>query len=284
VIGYLAIITASVIWSITPALVSRFSRYIKPFIFTALRAVIATLTLVPIAFLNNFSYVPLQSYALVLIIVSGLLGPGIGDACYTKAIQRVGGSLAVVLSYIYIFIAQFMAVAFLGEFMSISLIIGSVLAFVGIVVAVSSNNFGRVDIQGIIYSLIAALSWSSAAVMVRLVLNYADTFTVTLYRLAVTAVILSPIAIFLEGIPGKRVIKQLIFVATVTGILGFSLGVYLFVYSISTVGVSATAMATALTPVLSQITTKLLAGERPTKENVVGASLISIGITISAML
>jgi DME family drug/metabolite transporter len=213
-----------------------------------------------------------------------LLGPGIGDACYTKAIQRVGGSLAVVLSYIYIFIAQFMAVAFLGEFMSISLIIGSVLAFVGIVVAVSSNNFGRVDIQGIIYSLIAALSWSSAAVMVRLVLDYADTFTVTLYRLAVTAVILSPIAIFLEGIPGKRVIKQLILVATVTGILGFSLGVYLFVYSISTVGVSATAMATALTPVLSQITTKLLAGERPTKENVVGASLISIGITISAML
>ncbi|MEM3904864.1 MAG: EamA family transporter, partial [Sulfolobales archaeon] len=72
--------------------------------------------------------------------------------------------------------------------------------------------------------------------------------------------------------------------ATVTGILGFSLGVYLFVYSISTVGVSATAMATALTPVLSQITTKLLAGERPTKENVVGASLISIGITISAIL
>ena len=283
-IGYLAIITASVIWSITPALVSRFSQYIKPFIFTALRAVIATLTLVPIAFLNNFSYVPLQAYVLVLIIVSGLLGPGIGDACYTKAIQRVGGSLAVVLSYIYIFIAQFMAVAFLGEFMSISLIIGSVLAFVGIVVAVSSNNFGRVDIQGIIYSLIAALSWSSAAVMVRLVLNYADTFTVTLYRLAVTAVVLSPIAIFLEGIPGKMIIKQLVLVATVTGILGFSLGVYLFVYSISTVGVSATAMATALTPVLSQITTKLLAGERPTKENVVGASLISIGITISAML
>jgi DME family drug/metabolite transporter len=284
VIGYLAIITASVIWSITPALVSRFSQYIKPFIFTALRAVVATLTLAPIAFLNNFNYVPLQSYVLVLIIASGLLGPGIGDACYTKAIQRVGGSLAVVLSYIYIFIAQFMAVAFLGEFMSISLIIGSILAFIGIVVAVSSNNFGRVDIQGIIYSLIAALSWSSAAVMVRLVLDYVDTFTVTLYRLAVTAVILSPIAILVEGIPGKRVVKQLILVATVTGILGFSLGVYLFVYSISTVGVSATAMATALTPVLSQIITKLLAGERPTKENVVGASLISIGITISAIL
>lgn len=283
-IGYLAIITASVIWSITPALVSRFSQYIKPFIFTALRAVVATLTLAPIAFLNNFNYVPLQSYILVLIIASGLLGPGIGDACYTKAIQRVGGSLAVVLSYIYIFIAQFMAVAFLGEFMSISLIIGSILAFIGIVVAVSSNNFGRVDIQGIIYSLIAALSWSSAAVMVRLVLDYVDTFTVTLYRLAVTAVILSPIAILVEGIPGKRVVKQLILVATVTGILGFSLGVYLFVYSISTVGVSATAMATALTPVLSQIITKLLAGERPTKENVVGASLISIGITISAIL
>jgi len=284
VIGYVAIVTASVIWSITPALVSRFSQYIKPFMFTALRTIIATLTLVPIAFLNNFNYIPLSSYALILIVVSGLLGPGIGDACYTKAIQRIGGSLSVVISYVYIFIAQFMAVVFLGEFMSISLVIGSVLAFVGIVVAVSSSNFGRVDIQGTIYSLIAALSWSSASVMVKLVLNYLDTFTVTLYRLAVTAVILSPIAIFLEGIPGRRVIKQLIPIALITGILGFSLGVYLFVYSISTVGVSATAMATALTPVLSQITTKLLARERPTKENVVGASLISIGITISAML
>jgi len=284
VIGYVAVVTASVIWSITPALVSRFSQYIKPFMFTALRTIIATLTLVPIAFLNNFNYIPLSSYALILIVVSGLLGPGIGDACFTKAIQRIGGSLAVVISYVYIFIAQFMAVIFLGEFISISLVIGSILAFVGIVVAVSSSNFGRVDIRGTIYSLIAALSWSSASVMVKLVLDYVDTFTVTLYRLAVTAVILSPIAIFLEGIPDRRVIKQLILIALITGILGFSLGVYLFVYSISTVGVSATAMATALTPVLSQITTKLLARERPTKENVVGALLISIGITTSAIL
>lgn len=283
-IGYVAVVTASVIWSITPALVSRFSQYIKPFMFTALRTIIATLTLVPIAFLNNFNYIPLSSYALILIVVSGLLGPGIGDACFTKAIQRIGGSLAVVISYVYIFIAQFMAVIFLGEFISISLVIGSILAFVGIVVAVSSSNFGRVDIRGTIYSLIAALSWSSASVMVKLVLDYVDTFTVTLYRLAVTAVILSPIAIFLEGIPDRRVIKQLILIALITGILGFSLGVYLFVYSISTVGVSATAMATALTPVLSQITTKLLARERPTKENVVGALLISIGITTSAIL
>jgi DME family drug/metabolite transporter len=58
-------------------------------------------------------------------MLSAILGPGIGYASYTRAIQILGGSLAVVVSYTYIFVSQLIAIMFLGEPLRFSVIAGA---------------------------------------------------------------------------------------------------------------------------------------------------------------
>lgn len=280
--GYVAIMVASIIWSLVPALISRIKEFVRPFIFTSLRATFATIALLPMLVLSGVRMSLLDLPVLSLAVVSGILGPGLGDAFYAKAIQSMGASLAVILSYTYIFIAQFMSVLILGESLRTTLIFGSLLAFTGVVVALSSNNsVGKLNVRGVLSSFIAALSWSSGAVIIKLTLDYVDILTLTIYRLASTALVFTALGYVLERSLGKEAVVPVVTISAITGVLGFGIGAYLFAYSISSLGVSATAMATALTPVLSQVTTKLLSRERPTLKNFAGALLTSCGIVIS---
>lgn len=282
-IGYIAIAIASAIWSLNPALISRFKKYVKPIIFTAMRAVMAELFLFPMVFLNRIELPYSQPIVIAIIAISAILGPGIGDAAYTKAIQIIGGSLAVVISYTYMFIAQIIAAMLFNEKITTFLVIGTVIAFMGVVIATLENSRGSFKWIGITYALITSISWGLASSMLKIALIYSDVFTLTITRIALIALFFLPIGLIFEGKPEKSSLKPLIFLATITGILGWGIGMYLFIYSINSIGVSATTQATALTPVLSQITTKLFARERPSKTNIIGALMISIGIAISAI-
>jgi drug/metabolite transporter (DMT)-like permease len=69
----------------------------------------------------------------------------------------------------------------------------------------------------------------------------------------------------------------------ITGVLSWGVGMVLFTYSIYLLGVSATVVATALAPVLSQLTTRLVAREPYSRRVVAGALLVSLGIVIHAL-
>ncbi|MEM0453949.1 MAG: DMT family transporter [Sulfolobales archaeon] len=282
--GYFGIILASIIWSLVPALISRVKEFVRPFTFTSFRAVFATLVLLPMFLLSNNQRGGLDLYVLFLVVVSGLLGPGLGDTYYAKAIQSMGASLAVILSYTYIFIAQLMSSMILGESLDISLVSGTLLAFMGIIIALSSHDFlNKLNIRGVLYSFIAALSWSSGAVVIKLTLNYVELLTLTIYRLVSCSLVFITLGLILERPLDREVIRRTVVVSAITGILGFGVGAYLFAFSINSLGVSATAMATALTPTLSQVTVKLFSKEKPTSKAIVGALLTSFGIMVSTI-
>jgi len=113
---------------------------------------------------------------------------------------------------------------------------------------------------------------------------YADTLTLTVMRLGFIAIFFIPAGLIVEGGSGKADSRPLIKASLITGVLGWSIGMLLFIYSINRIGVSATAVATALTPVLSQLTVKLLSREKPTLKTLAGALLISSGIAVSILL
>lgn len=269
-------------WSLNPAIVSRFRAFIRPITYTALRAILAVLSLVPMALLNGVEIQSGSLYPVAVILLSAILGPGLGDAFYTRSIQLIGGSIAVLLSYTYIFVAQIVAAITVGEPLKHTTIAGSALAFLGIAVAVlRSGEKAKLSSRGLAYAVAAALLWGIATVTIKTALLYADTLSLTFIRLLVIAVLFLPVGCALEGLPPKKHLHPLLIASSLTGVLGWGVGMYLFVYSIYAIGVSATAIATALTPALSQISTKLIAGERPGVRQAVGAFLISVGIALS---
>jgi len=282
-VDYLAPIVASLMWSLNPAVISKYREHIKPVLFTGFRALTALASLIPFALINSHGFPGFTEAGLAVILASALLGPGIGDASYTKAIQLLGGSLAVIISYTYIFVSQFIAAVFLNEPLRLPVVAGSLTAFLGIVLASSNGNGGRFNVKGVAYSVVASISWGLATSMIKVALLYADTLTLTVMRLGFIAVFFIPAGLIVEGGPGKGDSKPLIKASLITGVLGWSIGMLLFIYSINKLGVSATAVATALTPVLSQLTVKLLSREKPTLRTVGGALLISSGIIISLL-
>jgi drug/metabolite transporter (DMT)-like permease len=73
------VITA-VLWSFNPAVISRYAKNAPPSFFTSIRGLLAALFIGLIIFTNGgFSYGNLPPAVLVLIVVSGILGPGLGD-------------------------------------------------------------------------------------------------------------------------------------------------------------------------------------------------------------
>ena len=281
-LGYVAIVLASVAWSLNPAVISRFREHIRPITFTALRALAALALLCPLA-VRHLELRDSSPYAIAVIVLSAVVGPGVGDALYTKSIQLLGGSIAVVLGYTYIFVAQLLAVLLLGEELTLGVAVGAILAFSGVVLAVGPRaSRGGASATGIAYALGAAISWGIATVMIGLALQFAGTLTLTVIRLATILALFLPVGIIAEGLPPRESLKPLLVASAVTGIMGWGIGMYLFILSIGLMGVAVTSTATALTPVLSQVTTKLVAGERVRASTVLGAVLTSIGIAVTA--
>lgn len=280
-LGYVAIVVASLAWSLNPAVISRFRSYIKPLTFTALRALTTLTILYPIA---SRSLTILPFYALAVTVISAILGPGIGDALYTKSIQLLGGSLAVILSYTYILIAQFLAALLLNEKITLSLAIGTSLAFSGVVVALSPwTSRGDINIKGIACALGAATSWGVATVLIRPAIPFADPLALTVIRLTTIALLFLPLGLIFEGPPSRSSLRPVLLASAITGIVGWGLGMYLFILSIGLIGVSATTVVTALTPVISQLSTTAIAGEKVRANSVLGAALTFLGVAITAL-
>ncbi|MEM0325862.1 MAG: DMT family transporter [Desulfurococcaceae archaeon] len=284
-------VIASLLWSLNPAVISKWAKNSPPLLFTSIRALLAASFLLVVLALLRTAGLTLGTVAyntnslnnttvLLLIVLSAITGPAIGDAFYVKAIQKLGGSLAVVLSYTYIFFTGLFALLLHIEYPTTWMILGGVLAFTGVVVAVSSNSF-TFRITGIAYALLAGVNWGLATVLIRLVRDYVDPVTLSIIRLAIVFLVMIPLSILFRE--AHRLSRDLLIATSITGILGWGVGMVLFIYSIYRIGPSLTAIATALTPVLSQVTTRIIASERISPRVFLGSFLVMLGI-ISASL
>ena len=281
VVGYVSIVLASVLWSLVPAAIQRFGRCLGAASITFFRALSASLFLLPLTIVFGKGLGGCSIYALIAAVASAIIAPGIGDYAYTKAIKLVGGSLAVIVSYTYIFVASASSALLLGESISLSTALGAVLAFAGVVIAVYGCSERR-SIVGLVYAAIASLAWGLGAPILKVAAESIDVYTLSLLRLCVITLMFAPFA-YIERGRFRDAAKEIAIVSLATGVLGWGLGMVLFIYSIDLIGVSKTVLATALTPTLSQIFIALLAKEKLGRRTVLGAAITSIGIALSAL-
>lgn len=274
---------AAVIWSTNPAIIYKFARKASPAFFTSIRALMAiSLMGILVAFNGGVHVGNLSLSHILLLVLTGLVGPGIGDIAYTRSIQLLGGSLAIVLSYTYIFFAQFFSIALFGEEVTSMAIIGGVLAFTGVAIATMDNELRRaISKRGYIYSFTAAVCWGLSSALIGPLRSVVDTYTTAFVRTSVVAVFSLLMSFILRE--RREIARGLIIAAFFTGVFGWGVGMVLFVYSIYVIGVSATVVATALAPVLSQFTNRLIANEKISLRVLIGAFLVAISIALQVV-
>ena len=280
-----ALITATM-WSLNPAFISRYKNSLQPVLFTGLRALLALLPALSLSIFTGLKaeVTPLST---LLFVTSALIGPGLGDTAYTKAIQVLGGGRAVVVAYTYIFVAQALSVL-AGEVLRPGVVLGAVLAFLGIVVSAPKNSeYVSVSLRGFSYAAAASLCWGAGTVLSTASLRYADPVTLLVIRLGMLVVVFTPIGLLSVYVKKNYDIRsnagKLVKCAGLTGVIGWFGGMYFFLLSLATIGTAATVLATALTPILSMITTRGVAGESHSIRLVLGAALISLGIVVATL-
>lgn len=259
----------------------------QPILFTGLRALLALLPALSLCTLTGFKaeVVPLS---ILLFTASALIGPGVGDAAYTKAIQILGGGRAVVIAYTYIFVAQALSVL-AGEVLRPSVLAGATLAFLGLAISAPRNS-GRKEIplRGFGYAAAASICWGAGTVLSTMSLHYADPISLLVIRLGVLVVVFIPAGLLSVYVRGNYSIhnnlRKLIECSGITGVVGWFGGMYFFLLSLATIGTASTVLATALTPILSIITTKSVARESHSYTLILGTGLISLGIGLAALL
>ena len=285
-LGVVAAMAASLLWSLNPAVISRYGRSIKPVSFTGVRALIALLPLL-IFLPPRLAGLSVGLIGWLIVVSSGVIGPGLGDSLYTYSIKTIGGSLAVVISYTYIFFTQLFSHLLAGENPGLTTLVGAVIAFTGIAVGVGGAR-GDVDSRSLILGSASALgagvSWGLATALVKVSLKYIpDTLLLTAIRLLAIAATLTPLGYLLEGWYDKTSMRDVLKAGFITGFLGWTIGMILFIYSISMVGASLTAVATALTPVLSQVTTRIISHEKPRAGSIIGSVIVMAGIIVAGV-
>ena len=276
IIGISAALTASMIWSLAPGLISRYGGKTKSTVLNTLRAYYASIILL-IYILSTLNNRWILIKGIPIIITSAFFGPLLGDILYIKSIKRIGGGNAVSISYTYIFFAQLYSYILFNEKITIFMIIGTFISLLGIYVTYSGEK-QKLVLKGLIYAIGASLSWGMGATLSKLALIYGDPVTVAFVRNLFTALTLSIFTY--KYLPGTLKLKGVQLTAFITGGLGFGVGMTLFLTAISLVGVNATVLTTSITPVLGRILARIIAHEKPSTRAYLGTLTTSLGIFI----
>lgn len=210
------------------------------------------------------------------VTLSTLLGTVIGDYAFFKGIKAFGAEKAAPIGFTYILWATLLSRIVLEEPVSSSVIIGVLLSLVGIWLLYSDG--GRWNLIGVVWSLGASTFWAISPMIMRLALAEINPFAASAWGSVVMALAFISIA----RMRGLSVIKGFGFKKSLLGGgLGIGVGLTLFYYSVSRLGVSVPVLATAISPLVTQVAC-WFGGEAPTSRSLVGAGIIALGIGLGA--
>ncbi|MGC8994787.1 MAG: EamA family transporter [Pyrobaculum sp.] len=266
--GLLSALVATLAFSINAPLAYAASRRgVSSQALVAVRNAVALVALLPLA---DFK---IGAATAMLVAASALLGPGLGDYAYFKALTHSGVATAVTVSYTYIFTAQLFATALGLEGARLGAAAGALLAFAGIYIALGGRPRGI----GVLYGAAASLSWGVASALLGVASREASPYTIAVVRSAV----LAPLFSLFTNFNGAQ--RLGILYAVLSGVVGLAIGSTAFIYAMSQIGVAATVIATSLTPILSQILDRVVNKSEISPKHILGAALVGLGIAISVM-
>jgi drug/metabolite transporter (DMT)-like permease len=185
-IGEVAALTAAFLWAAATLMFGALGRQLSPLVLNAVKGIFAvgfiviTLAVRQAALTGtlegrvNLLHLPLQATAYLLL--SGVVGIGLGDTAYFATINRLGARRSLLLETLAPPVTAVLAWAFLAENLPVISILGMVLTLVGIAWVISERVPGREPVKwgaGIKIALLAVFCQAAGAVLSRAAL--ADT-------------------------------------------------------------------------------------------------------------
>lgn len=284
--GLAAILVAVTAWSLAPAIVSRASlkvRHIDPWAFNGWRMLVAALATIPLAY--AYEGFPLTTPWLDLVFelgvwLGGVLGTILGDGLFVYSVSRIGASIAMPISYLFV-IWTSLYDYIRGE-AGVSVLFAAALALVGIW-TVSTSRGGRPALPhrnrlpAIAAAIATSLIWGASMYAYQAALDRAGYLSVASARAVFTVlVLLRPILLWKDA--------RYIAVEIVTSsLLGYVVGALAFLVALSLMPASIVAIGLALSPITTQLVVAPVAKEHIEPRLLLGGALITIALILASI-
>jgi drug/metabolite transporter (DMT)-like permease len=184
VLGTLAALGSAASWAVGSVLFARLGASLNPVPLTFAKGIVGSVFLA--AALIVSPPLPIPSEALLLLIVSGVLGVACGDALFFAALQRLGASTVVLLFALGQALTVVLAVIWLSDrpspvqWSGIAIIVVSVSMILWLR---REPDNGRTQLAGVLYGLGAILSMSVSLIVAKQALEETKALDATLIRM-----------------------------------------------------------------------------------------------------
>lgn len=170
--GELAALGAALIWAVASVIYTRLGRQLSALILNFVKGLIAiALLIVTLLFLGNL-LPSVSPHSLTLLILSGILGIGLGDTAYFEALNCLGPRRSLILEALAPPLAAILALIFLHENLLLQGWLGILLTVCGVIWVVLERtstlpNFQVRFTRGTVCGTFAAIAQAGGAVLSR---------------------------------------------------------------------------------------------------------------------
>jgi DME family drug/metabolite transporter len=269
---------SSIIWAISPIYYRTFLKKLDFLVLNLVRTSIASLVLAtPALYYGLGSGV---GYALL----SGAITLAVGDSLFLLSIREMGASIAAPVVYTYVLFVQLTATA-VGEVVPPANVVAALMVIAGVYVL--SKGGGTPRAKGIAQAIGAGVAWTAGQDMIRLSTNAGGNVFVVAFSRNLAAALALSIAVLATGKfrvwPREFSEKELVSLCVVV-VSDLVVGSVLYIYSVSLIGIAVTVILTSLSPLLTQVFSKLMGKESPSGRDFIGGALIVSAVLLAVII
>lgn len=286
--GELAALCAALFWALASVVYQQVGQNIPPLLLNLIKGTIALGFLILTLGIMGNRPATINAISLTLLLLSGIIGIGLGDTVYFAAINHLGARNALLLESLAPPITALLSLVFLQENLPITAWCGILLTVFGVAWVVTeqvSHNGTLLKFQGVSLGVVAALAQASGAILSRAALVQTEIHPLwsALFRLAAGVLTLLCWGVFKQQhrrFPIKTLFSMRVLGAILLAtILGTYLGLWLQQTSLkfTTAGVAQTLSATSP---LFALPIAILLGETVSRRAVFGVIIAVLGIAL----
>jgi len=293
-IGELAALGAAVCWTVSAVLYKEALLRAKPISANIVRCACTSILLV--AFLTVVGKIgaltELPVYAVVLAVISGIIGLGLGDTMYMFSLKRLGVARAVPITCTYPLFSLLLMVFLQGETVTLHVVLGAIMIVFGTWLLSRKEKKTSISelqkkflVTGVASALATAIIWAVSITMIDMAVSLPETGSLD-HALAVNTIRVSAVAVFLIATAPitdrkygfLKMQRRTVFTLISGGIVALALGWFFLTYSFLHTSGSQAVPISSTTPLFATLSGIVFLHEHVTAKDVLGSIIIVVGI------
>ncbi|GGK22234.1 permease [Caldalkalibacillus thermarum] len=271
------------IWGTNWVVMSTALYYFSPLMFSALRFMLGSAVLLLFCLIRKIPLPKKEDWKWYALC--GVLQISCVFAITQSALQFVEIGIASILAFTMPFWLTMMAHFFIpGEQMTRFHLLGLGIGFGGLFLVLDVNPWA-LEWTGTVFvvqtlCLIAAVSWATASLIIKKVLNGRNQIQLTAYQMVVGTIVLFLFTFTIESEPMASWNGMAVFCLIFAGVIASALAYFLWSHILSSGGAGQSSISLLLVPVIGTLSGWVFLGETLAVDTLVGIGLVLAGIWI----